>query len=96
MANEVQTVVVLQDESGQYYCLTPAMLEQARVPAEQVPAIEEALGGDVSGFAAYLTPSLYSASPRLASPFEGRLLNPQPLPPRFGALSQAGIIVVGG
>lgn len=96
MANEAQTVVVLRDESGQFYCLTPEMLEAARVPAEQVPAVEEALEGDVSGFAAYLTPGLYTASPRLASPFQDRLLNPQPLPPRFGALTQAGIIVVGG
>lgn len=96
MTNEANAVVVLRDEEGQYYCLTPAMLEEARVPVEQGAAVQEALDGDVRGFAAYLGSSLRDTSPRIISPFHDRLLNPQPLPPRFAGLMQAGIIVVGG
>lgn len=43
--------LVLKDAAGGYYLLTPALLATARATDAQQAMIEEALGGEVSGFA---------------------------------------------
>lgn len=42
--------LVLKDTTGSYYLLTSELLATARATAEQQAMIEEALGGEVSGF----------------------------------------------
>jgi hypothetical protein len=49
MANETQ-VLILRDDDGTFYVITPEAIEAARVPAEKRQLIEEAVSGDVSGF----------------------------------------------
>ena len=51
MASETTEMLVLRDSNGEYYLLTPDMLERARVPAEERAAIERQIGGDdTTGF----------------------------------------------
>ena len=49
MAEEI--AVVLRDEEGNYYLLPKRMVEAARVPAEHVAQLEEALEPEVAGHA---------------------------------------------
>jgi hypothetical protein len=44
--------VVLRDNAGAYYRLTPELLERARVPAEEIAALEAQLGeaDDTGGY----------------------------------------------
>jgi hypothetical protein len=49
MATEGQ-VLILRDDDGTFYVITPEAIEAAKVPAEKRQLVEEAVSGDVSGF----------------------------------------------
>lgn len=50
MTNEQSHQIVLKDQQGNYYLLSPQMLDQARVPANQVADIDARLTNDTTGF----------------------------------------------
>jgi hypothetical protein len=51
MTDEQTTTVVLKDDEGVYYVLTPDLLGKARLSADRAAALEKLLTeGDVRGF----------------------------------------------
>lgn len=51
MAGVQTTALVLRDPDGNYYVIPLETLQANRIPADQRPQLEEAVGiGDVSGF----------------------------------------------
>jgi hypothetical protein len=54
LANEI---LIVRDGDGNYYQVPRAVLEEARVPADRVAELEEALAGEVSGFAWTTSPT---------------------------------------
>ncbi len=55
MSTDATEVLLLRDDHGQYYVLSRELLEQNRVPEDQVAGLEQQLtGGDVHG---YLSPN---------------------------------------
>lgn len=49
-----EQALVLRAVDGTYYVVPPAVLEANRVPAEQQPALQQAVESEVSGYIAYL------------------------------------------
>jgi hypothetical protein len=72
--------IVLRDSAGTYYLIASEALAGARLPDDQVPALEEALeeaqGGEVRGFASYPSAQLWRIAPSVAL----RLTLPDPGP----------------
>jgi hypothetical protein len=50
MPADATEALVLRDDRGHYYIVTPELLEQARVPDEQSADLERQFGGDVHGY----------------------------------------------
>jgi hypothetical protein len=77
--------VVLRDRSGDYYLVTPAMLERGRATAAQRAAIERQLGDDTAGFGMIRQIGNYQPFQLLGvlTVPAGPSFNPQPHPPGF-------------
>ncbi|MGH2584381.1 MAG: hypothetical protein ACRDJE_05650 [Dehalococcoidia bacterium] len=68
MTTEQATVLVLKDQSGDYFLLPEALLEQGRVPAEHTVEVEQLIADsdDVSGHIIALAVNLALRRPDLA------------------------------
>ena len=52
MPSEPANLLVFSDTAGNFYLLSPDMLDRARVPAEQRTEIEQLIDAEVTGFGA--------------------------------------------
>ncbi len=59
--------IILRDGEGNFYVISGAALQAGKVPADKVGAIQQAMGGEVSGYGAFFSPDFSSQFARLTS-----------------------------
>ena len=86
MTTEQSPTIVLRDEAGNLYVLTPELLAQARVSDERKAEVERALTGDVAGFG---SGPVYVPLPAIL-PYTPNLYNPNPPAAQYGTAGASG------
>ena len=59
-SQEIQALI-LRDSQGHFYVISQQTLEASRVPDDKQQALQQALGGEVSGYGAFFSPDIQSA-----------------------------------
>jgi len=59
--------IIFRDGEGNFYLVSGATLDEGKVPADKVAALQQALGGEVSGYGAFFSPDFSSQFASLAS-----------------------------
>ncbi len=66
--NKPNDALVVRDQAGTFYLLTPKMLTQARVADEQQAELRRQLDDDTTGFVIYANPFGWFAPVRVVEP----------------------------
>jgi uncharacterized protein YbjQ (UPF0145 family) len=53
--------LILRDQQGDFYVVTPQALEAGKVPADKAQQIQSILGGEVSGYGFFFSPDIQNA-----------------------------------
>jgi uncharacterized protein YbjQ (UPF0145 family) len=60
MASQNQALI-LRDQKGDFYVITAEAVQAGKVPADKQQALQQAMGGEVSGYGFFFSPDINNA-----------------------------------